>query len=190
MTTKKTEGFIGEATAEGDAPLDLALADRLRQALIGRNRTQISAAAGKSDKTLTKILGGHRARTGTLASIADALGVRSEWLIDGDGDMRPEHAISNQTDKLASLTKETGALEFLTDLSFAQQEAVRTSIILAFNALGAAKRPILPLSIANMALDYVKIMAGVQGGHNERLYALDRAVGSDIKRLQQPGSES
>ena len=64
-----------------------AIRDRLRRSLVGKNRPAVLASAGISDRTLTRILAGATARRGTLASIADALGVLPDWLIDGTGPM-------------------------------------------------------------------------------------------------------
>ena len=84
------------------AERDFAVADRLRTAIAGFNRSTIAGKAGLSDRSLARALGGARVRRGTLVALAEALDVRKEWLIDGQGEMRGTNLTPVQVQTLAS----------------------------------------------------------------------------------------
>ena len=69
---------------------------RLEQRMIdlGLKQLQVEQAAGMSRGYLTRVLTGERVkiRLNTSQALADALGVRREWLFDGDGPMLPPGA--------------------------------------------------------------------------------------------------
>lgn len=63
------------------------LANRLRRALAGKSRAEIIARARVSDRTITRGLAGYPMRRGTLASLAEAMHVSIDWLVNGEGPM-------------------------------------------------------------------------------------------------------
>jgi hypothetical protein len=64
------------------------LAQRLKQALEGKNRSAVVAQAGLSERTLARGLSGQAMRVSNLKSLAEATAVSIDWLIDGLGPMR------------------------------------------------------------------------------------------------------
>jgi hypothetical protein len=89
-TTKSAIGghTVTTITVDSNKRSGPEMADRLRRALIGQRRVDIIGASGVSDGTITRALRGQPTRRGTLASLADAMGISQDWLIDGAGPMR------------------------------------------------------------------------------------------------------
>ncbi len=75
---------VGDNVRSG-SPALLAIADRAIRALQGRPRADVIGQAGLSKNTVQRILRGEPVKRATLIALADACGVRAEWLIDGDG---------------------------------------------------------------------------------------------------------
>ncbi len=80
--TDQADNNVRRPTIEGKA-----MADRLRQALVGKRRSDIIKASGVSDGTITRALRGLPTRYRTLASLADAMHVSIDWLVNGEGPM-------------------------------------------------------------------------------------------------------
>lgn len=66
------------------------LADRLNYAMheMGMSRGQLAKAANMAQPTIWRITSGNARGTTKIVEIANALGVRSEWLSNGTGPMR------------------------------------------------------------------------------------------------------
>jgi len=62
-----------------------AFAERLRSALLGKNQSHIAKAVGIAGSTLHRYLGGSMPAADTAFKLARELGVRPEWLIEGQG---------------------------------------------------------------------------------------------------------
>ncbi|MGY9368805.1 S24 family peptidase [Citrobacter pasteurii] len=67
------------------------LADRLNYAMdeMGMSQGQLAKAASMAQPTIWRIASGNARGTTKIVDLANALGVRPEWLSDGTGPMRP-----------------------------------------------------------------------------------------------------
>lgn len=81
------------------------LADRLNYAMneMGMSQGQLAKAADMAQPTIWRITSGNARGTTKIVEIANALGVRSEWLSNGTGPMRVDakratSEITNKTD--------------------------------------------------------------------------------------------
>ncbi|EAC0927890.1 helix-turn-helix transcriptional regulator [Salmonella enterica] len=81
------------------------LADRLNYAMheMGMSQGQLAKAAGMAQPTIWRITSGNARGTTKIVELANALGVRSEWLSNGTGPMRgdgqqPTSPIANKKD--------------------------------------------------------------------------------------------
>ncbi|AYJ92030.1 helix-turn-helix transcriptional regulator [Klebsiella pneumoniae] len=107
------------------------LADRLNFAMheMGMSQGQLAKAANMAQPTIWRITSGNAKGTTRIVDLANALGVRPEWLSDGSGPMKPSSAhqlpkdqeyVGVKTwDKSTPLEDDEVEVPFLKDIEFA-----------------------------------------------------------------------
>ncbi|MCP9266833.1 helix-turn-helix domain-containing protein [Xenorhabdus sp. XENO-1] len=84
----------------------MTLADRLKEAMADKGLTQSSLAkkAGMAQSMIWKLLSGTATKTGRIIDLAQALGVRPEWLSDGSGNkLHDEDDMAGQYNRYVSV---------------------------------------------------------------------------------------
>ncbi len=86
-----------------------SLADRLKLALSARNWTQddLAQRAGLSQVAVHKLLTGKAVSTRKGPEIADALGIRLDWLLTGKGNMTPSDSVEERGSDYSTDGQET-----------------------------------------------------------------------------------